>query len=56
VKGGATISRTGERVDRDGTVDGLCEGVFRMPSLLSSGTTGVAHEQSLGRPVATSAS
>jgi hypothetical protein len=27
-KGGATIYRTGERVDRDGTVDGMCEGFF----------------------------
>jgi hypothetical protein len=27
---GASISRTGERADRDGTVDDLCEGVFRL--------------------------
>jgi hypothetical protein len=26
VKGGAAISQTGERVDRDGTVDGMREG------------------------------
>jgi hypothetical protein len=37
-------------VDRDGTVDDLSEGVFRLPSPLNSGTTEVAHEQRLGRP------
>jgi hypothetical protein len=29
------LSRTGERVDRDGTVDGMCEGVFACLSPLA---------------------
>jgi hypothetical protein len=32
----------GERVDRDGTVDGLCEGGFGVPFPPNIGTTGVA--------------
>jgi hypothetical protein len=49
------ISRKGERADRDGTVDDMCEVVFRLPFPPSSGTTGVAHEHMSGRPVATRA-
>jgi hypothetical protein len=43
----------GGRVDRDGTIDDLCEGVIRLPFLPNSGMTGVTHEQRSGRPVAT---
>jgi hypothetical protein len=38
------LPRAGLSTDRDGTDDGLSEGVFRMPSPPSSGTTGVAQE------------
>jgi hypothetical protein len=31
VTGGVAKSRTGERADRDGAVDDLCEGGFRLP-------------------------
>jgi hypothetical protein len=39
-------------MDRDGTIDDLCEGVFRVSSPPYSGTTGVAHEQRSSRPIA----
>jgi hypothetical protein len=39
------MSRIGMCKDREGTVDDLSEGAFRMPSPPCSGTTGVAHEQ-----------
>jgi hypothetical protein len=39
------ISRTGMCKDRGGTVDGLSEGVFRLPFPHTSGTTVVAQEQ-----------
>jgi hypothetical protein len=38
------IPRAGMSTGRDGTDDDLSEGVFHMPSPLSSGTTRASHE------------
>jgi hypothetical protein len=50
------ISRTGMSKDRVGTVDDLSEGVFYLPFLHSSGTTGVAQEQRSGMSESTTTS
>jgi hypothetical protein len=50
------ISRTGMCKDQDGTVDDLSEGVFRLPSPPSSGTTGVAQDQRSGKSDSTNTS
>jgi hypothetical protein len=50
------LSRTGMCMDRVGTVVDLSEEFFRPPSPPCSGTTGVAHEHTLGGSASTSTS
>jgi hypothetical protein len=50
------LARTGMCTDRYGTVDDLSEGGFHLPFPPCFGTTGVAHEQRLGRSASTSTS
>jgi hypothetical protein len=50
------LPRAGVSTDRDGTVDGLSEEFFHLPSPPSSGTTGVAHEPRSGRSASSSTS
>jgi hypothetical protein len=50
------LPRAGMSTDRDRTYDDLSEEVFHMPSPLSSGTTGVAHEPRSGKFASTSSS